>query len=119
MDGTERDLRVLELDNGRTPAQEWYDAIRDTGTRARIRARITRARYGSFGDFKNLDGEVYEMRLDFGPGYRVYFAFNRGELIVLLVGGDKSSQRQDIAAATSYWKAYKNEAERFQRRFRE
>jgi putative addiction module killer protein len=77
----------------------WFEELKDTKGRFRIQARIDRAELGNFGDCEPVGEGVSEMRIHFGPGYRVYFA-QRGSLIVLLlVGGDKSTQAKDIEAA--------------------
>lgn len=78
---------------------QWFSGLKDTKGRFRIQARIDRAELGNFGDCEPVGEGVSEMRIHFGPGYRVYFA-QRGTLIVfLLTGGDKSSQAKDIKAA--------------------
>jgi len=77
----------------------WFEELKDTKGRFRIQARIDRAELGNFGDCEPVGEGVSEMRIHFGPGYRVYFV-QRGSLIVLLlVGGDKSTQAKDIKAA--------------------
>ncbi len=77
----------------------WFRSLRDRTTQGRIVARIERVQLGNFGDAKVLGDGVRELRMDFGPGYRVYFT-RRGERIVLLLcGGDKGSQLRDIARA--------------------
>ena len=77
----------------------WFGSLRDGRTVAKIADRLKRASNGNFGDYKSVKGGVFEMRVDTGPGYRVYF-FRRGkELIILLCGGDKSSQHDDIVRA--------------------
>lgn len=78
----------------------------DWKIRERIRSRVARAKQGQFGDFKALDAGLYEMRLFFGPGYRIYFGEHKGQVILLLTGGDKSTQRKDIAKAKEYWNIY-------------
>lgn len=84
----------------RTPEfKAWMDGLRDVAGRARVQARIERLAMGNPGDHRNLEGGVSEMRIDVGPGYRVYY-IRRGEvLIILLVGGDKSTQQKDIRKA--------------------
>jgi putative addiction module killer protein len=78
---------------------EWFNSLRDRQARVRIQARIDRAELGNFGDCKPVGNGVSEMRIHYGPGYRVYFV-KRGEmLVILLAGGDKNSQSKDIATA--------------------
>ena len=85
----------------------WFEELKDTKGRFRIQARIDRAELGNFGDCEPVGEGVSEMRIHFGPGYRVYFA-QRGSLIVLLlVGGDKSTQAKDIKAAIKLNREFK------------
>jgi putative addiction module killer protein len=79
--------------------QDWLDALKDERGRLRIVARLRHAEAGSLGDWKVIDGALCEMRVDFGPGYRLYFTRRGKLLIVLLNGGDKSTQSKDIARA--------------------
>jgi putative addiction module killer protein len=79
--------------------EAWLDHLTDRKAKGRIAARIRRATFGNFGDCKPVGDGVSEMRVDVGPGYRIYF-FRKGvEVYVLLVGGDKSTQRRDIERA--------------------
>ena len=79
---------------------KWFQALRDARAFARIDARIARAASGNFGDVKPAGGNgVSEMRIDYGPGYRVYFIRRGDELIILLCGGDKTNQDRDIKRA--------------------
>lgn len=77
----------------------WLAGLRDQRARARILKRLDRAKTGNLGDVAPVGDGVSEMRIFYGPGYRVYFVQRGQELIVLLCGGDKSSQRDDVAAA--------------------
>ncbi len=88
--------------------EAWIDGILDLKTNARITNNVGRMRRGLFGDWKDVDG-VFEMRLDFGPGYRVYYARHGKIVIILLGGGDKSSQQKDIKAARELWERVKDE----------
>ena len=78
---------------------KWIDRLRDARARVRVLSRLTRAEEGNLGDTKPVGGSVSEMRIDYGPGYRIYFTKRRKTIVVLLVGGDKSSQEQDIKRA--------------------
>jgi putative addiction module killer protein len=82
-----------------TPFAAWIDSLRDLHGRARILARIERLAAGNPGDSAPVGGGVVELRIDCGPGYRVYFVRRGRALVVLLAGGDKGSQRRDISLA--------------------
>lgn len=79
----------------------WLEALADITARSRITKRIARFEVGLFGDAKSVGGGVSEMRVDHGPGYRVYFTRRGAEVVILLCGGDKGSQARDIARAQS------------------
>lgn len=87
---------------------EWFEALRDQRAVAKILDRIKRAANGNFGDVKSAGSGISEMRIDYGPGYRVYFFQRNTELVLLLCGGDKRTQQSDIAFA----KRLKTELER-------
>lgn len=78
---------------------KWYERLKDRQAKARIAVRIRRMQFGNFGDAKSVGEGVSELRFAFGPGYRVYFTERNGEIIILLAGGDKSTQRRDIEKA--------------------
>ena len=78
---------------------KWLVALRDVRAKARILARLESARLGNLGDVKNVGGGVNEMRIDVGVGYRVYFTRRQRVILVLLCGGDKSTQTKDISRA--------------------
>jgi len=78
---------------------QWFERLRDRKAAARVQARIDRAEAGNLGDCKPVGGGVSEMRIDHGPGYRVYFVQRGHEFIILLAGGEKGSQAKDIEAA--------------------
>lgn len=77
----------------------WLDRLRDIHARARVQARIERLAAGNAGDVKPVGEGVSELRIDYGPGYRVYFTKRGREMVILLAGGDKSTQAGDIKAA--------------------
>ncbi|HEY5292804.1 MAG TPA: type II toxin-antitoxin system RelE/ParE family toxin [Burkholderiales bacterium] len=81
--------------------RDWINALKDRAGRARVQVRVDRLAYGNPGQHRNLTGGVSELKIDFGPGYRVYYTERGGELIILLAGGDKSTQQQAIKAAIS------------------
>lgn len=81
--------------------RDWINALNDRAGRARIQVRVDRLAHGNPGQHRNLTDGVSELKIDFGPGYRVYYTERRGEVIILLAGGDKSTQQQDIKVAIS------------------
>ena len=88
-------MRVKKTDEYR----DWLDRLRDQAGRARILVRVNRLIHGNPGSHRNLQGGVSELKIDFGPGYRVYYTQRGEQLLLLLIGGDKSSQTKDIAKA--------------------
>ena len=107
MEAFARELEVYLREDGRAPFLDWLNALRDTRGRAKIRTRLDRVRLGNFGDCASIGDGVEELRIDFGPGYRVYFGQVRSEVVLLLCGGDKSTQAKDVQEAKIYWKNYK------------
>jgi putative addiction module killer protein len=95
---------------GRNPFREWLEALSDRDARARVRVRINRLRLGNFGDCKSVGGGVSELRISYGPGYRVYFGKVGNTVVILLCGGDKRTQVQDIERARNHWKSYQERA---------
>ncbi len=93
--------------DGRDPFKDWLAKLADRQARARIVVRVQRLRAGNFGDCKPLTDGVWELRIDHGPGYRVYYARTGNTLLLLLVGGDKRSQQADIAQAVEYLQDWK------------
>jgi putative addiction module killer protein len=91
---------------GRKPFKGWLESLKDVRGRAKIRVRLDRARLGSFGDNRSVGEGVQELRVDYGPGYRIYFAVEGKRLLLLLLGGDKSRQQRDIETAKGYWQDY-------------
>lgn len=79
--------------------RDWINSLKDRAGRARIQVRVDRLANGNPGQYRNLPGGISELKIDFGPGYRVYYTQRGGELIILLAGGDKSTQQQDIKTA--------------------
>jgi len=77
----------------------WLHSLKDSQARARVRARIERVRFGNFGDWSPEGGEIRAMRIDHGPGYRLYFTLRGDRIVILLCGGDKRTQEADIKQA--------------------
>ena len=88
---------------GEDPYAKWLISLADRQARARVLVRIGRMSGGNFGDVKPVGNGVWEARIDWGPGYRVYYAQAGSRLILLLVGGDKRKQRSDIEQAQGFW----------------
>lgn len=91
--GQRFEVRITEL------FERWLDALRDLGGRSRILNQLRKLGDGNFGNARPVGEGVHELRMDFGPGYRAYFINRNDRLILLLCGGDKSSQKRDIALA--------------------
>ncbi len=92
--------------DGRIPFQEWFSEFYDARVCARIQSRIHRLERGNFGDSKSVGDGLFELRFHFGPGYRIYYGIRHGRIVILLCGGDKSSQQKDIQIANVYWQDY-------------
>ncbi len=91
---------------GRCPFEEWLNELGDVVGRAVVRKRLNRVRVGNLGNTRSIGEGVSELKIDFGPGYRVYFGEEGSKVIVLLTGGDKGSQDRDIRKAKECWKDY-------------
>jgi putative addiction module killer protein len=91
--------------DGRNPFREWLATL-DLAVRARVQARVLRFELGNLGDHKGVGAGVWEARLTFGPGYRIYFGKDGDVVIVLLLGGAKASQARDIRRAQEFWRDY-------------
>ncbi len=101
-----RKLQIYQHPNGRVPFTEWLES-RDQKTQDRIQERLTRLAGGNFGDWKSVGEGIFENRFHFGAGYRIYFGIVGNTIVLLLCGGDKSSQMRDIERAKTYWQNYK------------
>jgi putative addiction module killer protein len=101
------EIRRYLTESGRDVFGEWLAGLKDIRTRAKIVARIDRLSAGNFGDCKALRGGLFELRIDWGPGYRVYYALVGKECVLLLCGGDKRKQSSDIKRALQYLNEYR------------
>lgn len=101
-----RTLREYIDANGRNHFREWLDSLGDKHARFTIDARLTRIANGNFGDCERIGGGVKEFRINHGPGYRIYFGEEGWNVVILLLGGDKGSQKKDIKRAMDLWREY-------------
>ena len=106
MEAVTKTLINYKTEDGKEPFREWLKFLRDKVTAARIQSRLERVRLGNFGDTKPVGNGVSELRFTFGSGFRVYFGQDGDQIVVLLIGGDKSSQEKDIQLAHNYWADY-------------
>jgi putative addiction module killer protein len=96
-------LEIYKKENGQEPFTEWIESVKDSVLKARIKSRIRRVEIGNYGNCKAIGSGLFELKLDFGPGYRVYFGKKNNVIVLLLCGGDKKSQKRDIKVAIEYW----------------
>ena len=106
-DAQTRTIILYQVTNDTVPFTEWFNSIKDTKVIDRIQARLDTLETGSFGKYRSVGDGVWELKLDIGPGYRIYYGQVDKTIVLLLCGGDKSSQNRDIEMAINYWKEYK------------
>jgi putative addiction module killer protein len=99
-------LRYYQTVSGTAPLVDWLQGLQDRQARTRIEARLARVATGNLGDVKPVGEGVMELRIDWGPGYRVYFSRSGQVIVLLLCGGDKRTQQKDIQRAKDYFKDY-------------
>lgn len=102
------EIREYITPEGISPFGEWLSNLRDRKAKAKVLARLDRVAVGNFGDHKYLCEGVYELRLTYGKGIRIYYG-KEDTIILLLLGGDKSTQNQDIKKAIEYWREHTGE----------
>ncbi len=109
----ERTIIVYADGEGNEPVTNWLAKFKDVRIRTRIIRRINRIEQGNFGDHRHIVGGegVWELRLDFGPGYRVYYAEDGASVVILLCAGEKKSQDRDINQAIANWRDYQESHE--------
>lgn len=96
---------------GKAPFEDWLQSLKDPVAHARILGRLDRMEKGNLGDHRPVGEGVHEMRIHFGPGYRVYFGEADKTLVILVMGGDKSTQQKDIQRAKEHWQDYRRRHE--------
>jgi len=105
---TPRAIVAFRAKDGAVPFETWLDDLNDKQVVARVLARLARVRQGNLGDCKSVGEGVSELRVDYGPGYRIYFGQRGHTIVVLLCGGDKRTQARDIRLAKQYWHEFKS-----------
>ena len=106
-----KEIRRYIKPDGSVPVTDWLDSFRDSKTRRKIKSRLERVALGNLGDYKSIEGGVGELRINYGPGYRIYFGQIGSTVVLLLCGGDKSTQQKDIRTAIEYWRNYNDRSE--------
>lgn len=105
-----QEVILYSMSNGTCPFELWLMSLNDRQARARIRKRLALVRLGNLGDFKPVGQGVLELRISYGPGYRIYFARAGSQIVLLLCGGSKKTQSKDIAMAKQYWTDFQEKA---------
>lgn len=103
----QRIIKIVQLANDKIPFIEWMDSL-DKTTKARVQSRLTRLLENNFGDHKKIDNEISELRLKFGSGYRIYYTEVDNIIVLLINGGNKSTQSKDIEKAKSILLEWRN-----------
>lgn len=101
----QKQINIYVTRDGKKPFIKWLESL-DNTVRYRIKERLDRVALGNMGDHKSVGKEVFELRINFGAGYRIYYGTENDEIVLLLSGGDKSTQKKDIKKAISYWQDY-------------
>lgn len=104
-----KEIQFFENDNGKEPFTEWFAGLRDIMAKIKVRQRLDRMSKGNFGYVEPVGEGVSEAKIDYGPGYRIYFANLSKKRILILYGGDKSTQKKDIKKSQKYFKEFKLE----------
>ena len=100
-------VQTYETQEGDVPFESWIEDLRDRNARARLRKRIKRVESGALGDYRFVGDGVFEFKIDYGPGYRIYAARVGLTILILLCGGDKGTQGQDIVQAKKFLADFK------------
>ena len=109
MESIPKQIEVYETPEGRQLFKEWLDSLKDKRTVSIITKRLERVKLGNLGDIRSVGKGVYELTIDYGAGYRIYFGQIANTIIILLCAGDKNTQDRDIIQAQEYWKNYRSE----------
>ncbi len=106
MEAQPREIKEYQTSDGKIPFLEWLNSLRDRRTRSKIRSKLTQVEAGNLGNYRSVGKGVCELKINYGPGYRIYFGQIGLTVIILLCGGDKSTQEEDILLAKEYWREY-------------
>ncbi|MEG4812702.1 type II toxin-antitoxin system RelE/ParE family toxin [Microcoleus sp. F8-D3] len=109
MEAQPKEIQSYSQPDGRVPFDEWLESLRDFKGKAKIVKRLERVSNGNLGDCRSVGEGVSELKIDFCPGYRVYFGQVGAIIVLLLCGGDKSTQDRDIRTAKKYWEEYRSQ----------
>lgn len=109
MEAIKRIIEEYITKDGINHFREWLEGLKDVKAQVKVDIRINRVRLGNFGDTKGISQGVHELRIHFGPGYRVYYGLDGPKIVLLLCGGDKGSQKKDIKKAVALLKEYEGE----------
>jgi len=101
----QKQLNIYITQEGEQPFVDWLESL-DKTTRYRVKTRLDRVSLGNLGDYKFIKQGVFELRFDFGAGYRIYYGNDDGQIILLLCGGNKRTQKKDLKKAIAYWQDY-------------
>lgn len=101
-----REIEIYRTPGGKAPFENWFYSLKDKSARRKIRVRLDRAEEGNLGEYNFVGQGIYELKINYGPGYRIYFGQEGTKLIILLCGGDKHTQRRDILKAQECWEDY-------------
>lgn len=103
-----REIQRYVTPDNKVPFDEWFQALRDAKTKTLVNKRLNRVSLGNLGDYRAVGEGVCELRINYGSGYRIYFGQIGATIVLLLCGGDKSTQDQDIRRAIEYWTDYRS-----------
>jgi putative addiction module killer protein len=103
-----REIQRYVTVDGQVPFDNWYNSLRDSKISTIFDKRLNRVILGNLGDCQSVGEGVFELRIDYGPGFRIYFGQVGTTIIILLCGGDKSTQDRDIRQAIEYWTDYRS-----------
>jgi len=102
-----KELRLYQTKTGKEPFTHWLESLKDTIGRAQITNRLNRVVLGNYGDCDPVGDGIYELRIHYGPGYRIYFSEQEKTIILLLVGGTKRTQKSNIKKAKQFWAEFR------------